>query len=51
MQDSFGEVYVEKVCQEEARDSTKTLPYLRYFCNKKIKYVWDAGIMQFVKFR
>ena len=51
-QDSFGQFYQETIHRQESKDSNaKSLPYSRYFHNKKIKYVWDAGILQFVKFR
>ena len=49
MQDSFNQLYEEDVL--DVKHGPLALPYTKYFFNKKVKYIWDADMLQFVKFK
>ena len=47
-QDVFG-IFHEENVEEEQCDSIQTK--MRYFINKKVKYIWDIRTVQFVRLR
>ena len=53
LQDSFKELFEEDVIEvvQNGHHADVILPYSRYFTNKKMKYIWDESILQFVKLR